>query len=102
MGSRTKAFKGLDKDGDNLLSFEEWAVATSDRFGAAGSTNQRLHGNVAGCDPLDTELALLDQHDAGAHGRRADGDCKAAGACAGDAERGIERARHGRIGPNRA
>jgi hypothetical protein len=35
MGSRTKAFKALDKDGDNLLSFEEWAVATSDRFGAA-------------------------------------------------------------------
>ena len=35
MGSRVKAFKGLDKDGDNLLSFEEWAVATSDRFGKA-------------------------------------------------------------------
>jgi Ca2+-binding EF-hand superfamily protein len=35
MGSRTKAFKALDKDGDNLLSFEEWAVATSDRFAAA-------------------------------------------------------------------
>ncbi|MCP1470735.1 hypothetical protein J3E64_002428 [Sphingobium sp. OAS761] len=35
MGSRTRAFKALDKDGDNLLSFEEWAVATSDRFGAA-------------------------------------------------------------------
>jgi hypothetical protein len=35
LGSRTKAFKALDKDGDNLLSFEEWAVATSDRFGAA-------------------------------------------------------------------
>ena len=35
MGSRTKAFKALDKDGDNLLSFEEWAVATSDRFASA-------------------------------------------------------------------
>jgi len=35
MGSRTKAFKALDKDGDNLLSFEEWAVATADRFGMA-------------------------------------------------------------------
>ncbi|MHA6766014.1 EF-hand domain-containing protein [Sphingobium ummariense] len=35
LGSRTRAFKVLDKDGDNLLSFEEWAVATSDRFGAA-------------------------------------------------------------------
>ncbi len=35
MGSRVKAFKKLDKDGDNLLSFEEWAVATSDRFAEA-------------------------------------------------------------------
>lgn len=26
MGSRVKAFKKLDKDSDNLLSFEEWAV----------------------------------------------------------------------------
>ena len=32
MSSRTKAFKNLDKDGNNLLTFEEWAVATSDRF----------------------------------------------------------------------
>jgi hypothetical protein len=35
MGSRVKAFKTLDTDKDNLLSFEEWAVATSDRFGKA-------------------------------------------------------------------
>lgn len=35
MSSRTKAFKLLDKDNNNLLSFEEWAVATSDRFGKA-------------------------------------------------------------------
>ena len=35
MGSRVKAFKALDKDNDNLLSFEEWAVATSDRFAKA-------------------------------------------------------------------
>lgn len=35
MASRTKAFKALDKDGNNLLSFEEWAVATSDRFALA-------------------------------------------------------------------
>ncbi len=35
MASRTKAFKALDKDGNNLLSFEEWAVATSDRFASA-------------------------------------------------------------------
>jgi Ca2+-binding EF-hand superfamily protein len=35
MASRVKAFKVLDKDGNNLLSFEEWAVATGDRFAAA-------------------------------------------------------------------
>ncbi len=35
LGSRTKAFKALDKDDNNLLSFEEWAVATADRFGTA-------------------------------------------------------------------
>lgn len=27
MGSRTKAFKALDADGNNLLTFEEWAAA---------------------------------------------------------------------------
>lgn len=32
MSSRTAAFKKLDRDGNNLLSFEEWAVRTSDRF----------------------------------------------------------------------
>lgn len=35
MSSRTVAFRKLDKDGNNLLSFEEWAVATSDRFAGA-------------------------------------------------------------------
>jgi hypothetical protein len=35
MGSRTRAFRKLDTDGNNLLSFEEWAVATSDRFSTA-------------------------------------------------------------------
>ncbi len=35
MGSRAKAFRALDKDGNNLLSFEEWAVVTSDRFAQA-------------------------------------------------------------------
>jgi len=29
MGSRVKAFKALDRDNDNLLSFEEWAVVSS-------------------------------------------------------------------------
>ena len=35
MGSRAAAFKQLDTNKDNLLSFEEWAVATADRFGGA-------------------------------------------------------------------
>lgn len=35
MASRTAAFRKLDKDRNNLLSFEEWAVATSDRFAGA-------------------------------------------------------------------
>ncbi|QJQ32809.1 hypothetical protein GV829_10445 [Sphingomonas lacunae] len=35
LSTRTNAFKRLDKDGNNLLSFEEWAVATSDRFAGA-------------------------------------------------------------------
>lgn len=35
LSSRTKAFKALDTDGNNLLSFEEWAAATGDRFAAA-------------------------------------------------------------------
>ena len=35
LSSRTKAFKKLDRDGNNLLTFEEWAVATSDRFAQA-------------------------------------------------------------------
>ena len=32
MSSRTDAFRKLDTDGNNLLTFEEWAIATSDRF----------------------------------------------------------------------
>lgn len=35
MASRTAGFKRLDTDGNNLLSFEEWAVATGQRFQAA-------------------------------------------------------------------
>ena len=35
MGSRTKAFRQLDKDGNNLLTFEEWAAATGERFALA-------------------------------------------------------------------
>jgi hypothetical protein len=42
MGSRTKAFKSLDKDGNNLLTFEEWAAATGERFGSADANKDRL------------------------------------------------------------
>ncbi len=35
MASRANDFRKLDKDGNNLLSFEEWAVKTSDRFSGA-------------------------------------------------------------------
>lgn len=42
MGSRTKAFKALDKDGNNLLTFEEWAAATGDRFAGADANKDKL------------------------------------------------------------
>ena len=43
MSTRTNSFKKLDKDGNNLLSFEEWAVGTSDRFeGADGNRDGKL------------------------------------------------------------
>jgi hypothetical protein len=42
MGSRTKAFKSLDKDGNNLLTFEEWAAATGDRFASADANKDKL------------------------------------------------------------
>ena len=42
MGSRTKAFKALDKDANNLLSFEEWAAATSERFAGADGNRDKL------------------------------------------------------------
>ena len=32
LSTRAKAFRKLDTDGNNLLTFEEWAVRTSDRF----------------------------------------------------------------------
>lgn len=35
LGSRVKEFRKLDKDGNNLLSFEEWAVRTVDKFDGA-------------------------------------------------------------------
>ena len=42
MGSRTKAFKALNLDGNNLLTFEEWAAATGKRFAAADSNRDQL------------------------------------------------------------
>lgn len=43
MSSRTDSFRKLDKDGNNYLSFEEWAIATSDRFvGADANGNGQL------------------------------------------------------------
>ena len=42
MGSRTKAFKALDSDGNNLLTFEEWAVATGQRFASADVNKDQL------------------------------------------------------------
>jgi hypothetical protein len=35
LSTRTDGFRKLDKDGNNLLTFEEWAVTTVDRFGGA-------------------------------------------------------------------
>lgn len=35
MSTRTLDFRRLDSDGNNLLTFEEWAVATGNRFRAA-------------------------------------------------------------------
>jgi hypothetical protein len=42
MSSRTKDFKKLDKDGNNLLTFEEWAAATGDRFAKADGNRDKL------------------------------------------------------------
>jgi hypothetical protein len=42
MSSRTKDFKKLDKDGNNLLTFEEWAAATGERFAKADGNRDAL------------------------------------------------------------
>ncbi|RDC59991.1 hypothetical protein HME9302_01189 [Alteripontixanthobacter maritimus] len=41
LSSRTAAFRKLDADGNNLLTFEEWAVATVKRFDGADSDSNR-------------------------------------------------------------
>ena len=35
LSTRTDAFRDLDVDGNNLLTFEEWAVTTAQRFDQA-------------------------------------------------------------------
>ncbi len=35
LASRAEAFRKLDVDGNNLLTFEEWAFATANKFSAA-------------------------------------------------------------------
>jgi hypothetical protein len=43
LGPRVAAFRKLDTDKNNLLSFEEWAIKTSDRFrGADRNGDQAL------------------------------------------------------------
>jgi hypothetical protein len=43
LGPRVAAFRKLDTDRNNLLSLEEWAVKTSDRFrGADANRNGSL------------------------------------------------------------
>jgi hypothetical protein len=42
MSSRTKDFKKLDRDGNNLLSFEEWAAATGERFAKADGNGDKI------------------------------------------------------------
>ena len=42
LSTRVDDFRKLDKDGNNLLTFEEWAVATSDRFAAADANHDGI------------------------------------------------------------
>lgn len=41
LSTRSDAFRKLDKDGNNLLDFEEWAVATVNRFESADVDGNR-------------------------------------------------------------
>ena len=41
LSTRTDAFRKLDKDGNNLLTFEEWAVTTADRFDGMDANRDR-------------------------------------------------------------
>lgn len=41
LSSRTASFRKLDKDANNLLTFEEWAVATAEKFDGADANSDR-------------------------------------------------------------
>jgi hypothetical protein len=41
LSTRTDAFRDLDVDGNNLLTFEEWAVTTAQRFDRADADGDR-------------------------------------------------------------
>lgn len=41
LATRADGFRKLDVDGNNLLTFEEWAVTTANRFKAADSNGDR-------------------------------------------------------------
>lgn len=41
LSTRTDAFRKLDKDGNNLLTFEEWAVTTVQKFESADADADR-------------------------------------------------------------
>lgn len=41
LSSRTDGFRDLDTDGNNLLTFEEWAVTTAERFDGADADDNR-------------------------------------------------------------
>ena len=53
LSSRTDAFRKLDVDGNNLLDFEEWAVATVTKFEGADADgdNQLTPGEFATTAP---------------------------------------------------
>ncbi|UOR14824.1 EF-hand domain-containing protein [Qipengyuania aquimaris] len=41
LSTRSDAFRKLDKDGNNLLTFEEWAVTTVEKFEGADANGDR-------------------------------------------------------------
>ena len=41
LSTRTDAFRDLDVDGNSLLTFEEWAVTTAERFDSADANRDR-------------------------------------------------------------